>query len=74
MPKQYVNNYRPTTRKGERHPNAKLTEQDVLEIRQLSAEGVSRKSLQERFGVSKSAIGNIMTGRTWGNVLNKKID
>jgi len=71
MPKQYINNCRPTTRKGADHTNAKLTEQDVLDIRRMSAEGVSRKSLVELFGVSKSAIGSILTGRTWGNVLKQ---
>lgn len=67
-----VNNYRPTTRKGEWHPNAKLNEQDVAEIRRLSEEGVTRASLVARFGVSKSTIGSILRGKTWGSVQVEK--
>lgn len=63
-----VDNYRPTTRKREKHPNAKLTQEDVNEIRRLAAEGVERSSLVARFGVSKSTIGSILRGTTWGRV------
>src|SRR5581483_3463332 len=45
--------------------NSKLVEQDVLAIRRLRAEGVPTKDLAVRFGVSKSNIEAIVTGRSW---------
>ena len=48
---------------GESHPAAKLTESDVLEIR--AAEGMTQSALATRYGVSRSLVGQIRTGKVW---------
>lgn len=54
--------------RGERHPGAKLTEEDVLEIRRLYApprrHGIVRE-IARRFGVTPSAVAAIGSGRCW---------
>ncbi|MEG5173268.1 hypothetical protein [Microcoleus sp. B3-D7] len=62
---QPIDNHRPSRKQREQHPNAKLSQQQVSEIRRLAAEGVNRKSLVVRFGVSKSTIGAIIKGNAW---------
>lgn len=53
--------------KGEACPSAKLTENDVREIRQL--EGVvSYRQMGRDFGVSHGTIGLACRGDTWGHV------
>jgi len=44
---------------------AKLTESEVLEMRELSLEGVSTKKLAKRFGVVLSTVNSALTGRSW---------
>lgn len=44
---------------------AKLTAEQVQEIRRLRASGLPLRALAARFGVSRSAIEGITTGRTW---------
>lgn len=48
--------------------NAKLTEQDVRRIKRLLAEGLSQIQIAPMFGVRKTTIGNIKTGRSWSHV------
>jgi predicted XRE-type DNA-binding protein len=52
-------------RKGENHPQAKLSDLVVAEIRSRYAEGgVSQSQLARLYGVTQSHISNIVTGRT----------
>lgn len=44
---------------------AKLTESDVLKIRELVRTGVSQREIARRFGVVQGVIGHIVAGRTW---------
>ena len=44
------------------HPRRKLSDEDVAEIRRLSAEGLSSKDLAVVFPVSDSAVRNILRG------------
>lgn len=53
---------------GERHPMAKLTEAQVMEIRGLHANGARRSDLARSFGVSRSMIYLIYTGRCWSHL------
>lgn len=46
---------------------AKLDDDQVREMRRLRAEGVGRKELAERFGVSFSNVKTILANRTWQN-------
>lgn len=57
--------------KGEDQHLSKLTEEQVLEIRRLyeSNQHGTRKKLREKFGVSESAIRDILNGKTWKHLL-----
>jgi hypothetical protein len=63
--------------RGERHPRAKLTEDQVREIRRRHAPAYhgphrapnSMRALAQEFGVSKSVLRNIVTGKTWNHVV-----
>lgn len=54
--------------KGESHSQAKLTANDVSQIRSLRKAGVLIKEIASRFGVSESHISTIMSGRVWKEV------
>lgn len=51
----------------QRSKHAKLTPEDVREIRLLIAEGFTQLEIAFRYGVYPSAICNINTGKTWAN-------
>ncbi|MGW2770015.1 hypothetical protein [Streptomyces sp. NPDC001275] len=51
--------------RGALHGQAKLTEKNVREIRRLSALGVGRTALAERFNVSRATIRAVAIRRTW---------
>lgn len=55
---------RPT---GERHPNAKLTEEQVREIRRLAVM-MTQKDLAARFNVSQNTISRILLRNAWKDV------
>ena len=56
---------RGNTQRGERNGNAKLTEDNVREIRRLSDTGHSRREIATIMGVSPAHIGNILNGKRW---------
>lgn len=51
---------------GEKNPNAKLSEQDILEIR--SSKDVSNKQLAKLFNVSSTQIQYIRSRRNWKHI------
>lgn len=51
---------------GESHPRAKLTLDQVREMRYRYQQGETQKSLAEEFGISTSQASNICSGRQWG--------
>ena len=53
---------------GEGHYRAKLTNEDVIEIRQRVVDGETYQSVADAFGVVKSTIGFIINGKTWSRV------
>lgn len=53
---------------GERQGVAKLTVEDVVEIRRLYDVGESMCRLARRFGMSESQIGNVVHRRQWAHV------
>lgn len=55
-----------TTARGERSGNAKLTEEQVLEIR--NRVNYTQSELAEEFGVSDTLIGNIIRRESWKHV------
>ena len=52
-------------RNGERNNQAKLTNADVIQIRELLAQGVDRRIIAPQFGVTPTSISNIKHGLTW---------
>lgn len=52
--------------RGESHAMVKLTEQQVVEIRQLARMGLNGPQIAARFGVYKNSVYNILNGKTWG--------
>lgn len=55
--------------RGEGHTRAKLTEDQVVEIRQAYYSGAkSSKELAEQYGLSRSAMGSLLTGKSWSHI------
>ena len=59
---------RPNKKWGEEVGNSKLTAAQVHEIRRLRAEGVCRRPIAVRFGVSMKRISEITTGKAWRGI------
>lgn len=55
-------------RSGSTHPRAKLDADKVREIRQLSAEGMPKAKIAEKFGIVPSGISSVLNGGTWAHV------
>lgn len=53
---------------GSNHCCAKLSEQDVVEIRALRHDGVAQRTIARMFGVTHSAIEKIDNGQNWKHV------
>lgn len=51
--------------RGDRHPNAKLTRDDVLSIRRMARYGATYRSIASAFGVSHANVGYIVRGEAW---------
>lgn len=59
---------RANTATGERHGHHVLTEEQVREIRQRRSEGVFVRQLAVDYGVAKSTVDAICSGKTWRHV------
>lgn len=56
---------------GEDNPNAKLTEDAVMQIRSSANAGRTNRELAAMFGVGATAISTARSGKTWAHLLNK---
>lgn len=54
--------------RGENHASAKLNNNDVLQIRQLSHSGTSQRVMARRFKVSRRTIKAVCSRRTWKHI------
>lgn len=54
--------------RGERHGKAKLSKSKVIEIRERARLGETHRSIADAYGISKSNVGMILTGKTWSHV------
>jgi len=54
--------------KGSEHPNAVLTEENVRALRAAHERGVSLSQLAIEYGIHRSTVINITTGRAWSHV------
>ena len=52
-------------RAGAGNPNAKLTIEDVVAIRELRFSGLTLRSIGNRYGVAQRTIRDIFLGRSW---------
>lgn len=59
---------RSADQRGERHPNARLTEVKVREIKRLLHEGQKPRELGPLFGVDEATVYDIRAGRAWTHV------
>ena len=58
------------TKQGARNPRAKLSEEEVIEIRRLHENGISNSELYKAFPqVSTISIRDIINGKTWKHLL-----
>lgn len=55
-------------RTGEAHPLARLSEDDVRQIRVMYEGSVPRKRIAQTFGVSRATVLAVGTGRRWGGL------
>lgn len=53
---------------GERGPNSKLTNEQVIQIRLQASLGIKQKTLALQFNVSEKLISNIILRRTWKHI------
>ena len=60
-----VNRNRP---KGSKHPKTRLTESDVLQMRQMRKDGAMVKIIADAYRMKPKAVSAICTGRTWPHV------
>lgn len=57
-------------KRGESHYKARLTEEQVRAIRAEHEAGTPQRALAKAYGVGKTTIGHIVSGRTWQHVAN----
>ncbi len=53
---------------GSENKNSVLTEEQVINIKRLLSEGITKMVLSKRLGISYSTIWNIDTGQTWSHL------
>lgn len=58
--------------RGEAHPKAKLTDNQVLKIRELFEKGFSLRVIARNFKVSDWNVRSIVKGKTWKHLNLKK--
>jgi hypothetical protein len=58
----------PWDRRGQLHPRATLSDDAVITIRTRVANGETEAVMANEYGVSRSIIRNVVTGRTWIHV------
>lgn len=54
---------------GSKRHNAKLTDDDVVEIRRLWASGVQGRAIADRFGIARSNVSLICSRKTWKHII-----
>lgn len=61
------NKGRGSLKRGEKHPGAKLKEEDVKEIFKLSGQ-LSQRAIAEKFNVTQGLVQRILKHKTWQNI------
>jgi hypothetical protein len=58
----------PTYNRGARNPSARLTDEDVREMRQRHTAGASGRQLASAYGMSTSQVGRILRRESWRHI------
>lgn len=58
---------------GEKNGQARLTESQVLEIREIGR-SIPQTAVAKKFGISRAAVGDILSGRRWKHVGGTLVD
>lgn len=53
---------------GSEHPMAKLSEDDVIEIRKLYGKGIRADAIAKRYGIALTTVYNVATRRSWKHI------
>ncbi len=54
--------------RGVNHPNSKLNENNVVQIRKDFIDGVSRKNIKTKYNISDGCLNHIIHGRSWTHI------
>ena len=54
--------------KGSKNPKTRLTEEDVIAMRERRARGARVKDIAESAGMNAKAVSKILTRRTWTHI------
>jgi hypothetical protein len=57
--------YTPFRERGEKHPTAKISDADARAIRKMYRNGISRRAIGEKYGISYYTVWDITAGRRW---------
>lgn len=60
-----------TSLKGSVNPFSKLTEENVVQIREMRKQGVSLREIGERFGITKQTASGICLRKAWKHVVTE---
>lgn len=63
-----------TMRRGESHPHAKLTNEQVSEMRRRKAAGESVRALASEFGINRTHAYRVINGEHWGEAATAGAD
>jgi hypothetical protein len=59
--------------RGEKNPSSKLTAEDVIKIRLLHKQGHTNVEIAKLFGLEKSHVSDIVTGKAWDWLKGEKL-
>lgn len=54
--------------RGSKHYDARLTEKDVIKLRQLHSQGISANQLGKQFDISKTSVLRIIHRKNWKHI------
>jgi DNA-binding transcriptional regulator LsrR (DeoR family) len=57
---------------GENHPNSKLSDTEVIEIRKLASEGMFQSDIARKFGIHDSYVSELVAGLKRRDILEKE--
>ena len=68
IPEHVKEKMRLSARRGENNSISKLSEIDIINIRELKKSGISQRKIAMQYNVVKNTIASIINGKTWSHV------